>query len=227
METPDGPQEFLPEEGVPQGAPETDPDQLQARVGLEGRPKKKKKKKKSEIGTTRGIETMFRASYRVHMDLTALADSKANIMISINGLIMSIILASIAPKIDSNLWLIIPTISFLLSCLVAIIFAVLAARPRINSTEITLDDVLSNRANVLFFGNYKFLTREEFEIGVVDLLQNSDKLYYNMIRDLYGIGSVLSKKFKLLRNSYLAFMIGITISVILFILVFAIQGFNA
>ncbi len=185
----------------------------------------KKKKDKPEIGTSRGIETMFRTSYRVHMDLTALADSKANIMISINGLIMSIILASIAPKIDSNVWLIIPTTSLLISCLIAIIYAVLAARPRINSTEINLDDVLSNRANVLFFGNYKFLSREEFEVGVVDLLKNNDKLYYNMIRDLYGIGSVLSKKFAMLRNSYLAFMVGITISVILFIVVFAFQGF--
>ena len=50
----------------------------------------------ADLGTKRGIETLFRSSYRVNMDLSALADAKANIMISINGLIVSIMIASIA-----------------------------------------------------------------------------------------------------------------------------------
>ena len=42
---------------------------------------------------------MFRSAYRVQMDLTGLADNKANMMISINGIIISIIIAAVAPKI--------------------------------------------------------------------------------------------------------------------------------
>ena len=89
--------------------------------------KKKKKKnkkaeqKKGELGSSRGIETMFRTSYRTNMDLSSLADTKANIMISINGIIISIILASISPKIDTNPWLLIPTAVLLLSCLISIV----------------------------------------------------------------------------------------------------------
>jgi len=186
--------------------------------------KKKKKKKETGLGSSRGIETMFRSTYRVHMDLTSLADSKANIMISINGLILSIILASVAPKIDSNAWLLVPTMVVLLSCMAAIIFAVLAARPRVNSHRITLEDVEAGRANLLFFGNYSFLDEDTYVEGLTNLAQRPDDLYRSMMRDVYGIGTVLNKKFSLLRRSYMVFMYGLSLSVVAFILVFVMQA---
>ncbi|HMB91226.1 MAG TPA: Pycsar system effector family protein [Rhodothermales bacterium] len=179
--------------------------------------KKKKKKKEKSLGSSRGIETMFRTSYRVNMDLSSLADTKSNIMISINGLIISIIIASISTKLDSNTLFIGPTIVLLIGCLISMIFAILAARPRINSKIITLDDVRENRANVLFFGNFSHLTPDEYVEGMVDLLQDTDKLYHNMIRDIYGLGSVLQKKFKLLRIAYTVFMAALVVGVALFI----------
>jgi hypothetical protein len=185
----------------------------------------KRPKKKGGGGSPRGIETMFRTTYRVHMDLTALADSKANIMISINGLILSIILASIAPKIDANTWLLVPTSMVLLSCLGAIIFAVLAARPRVNSRRISLEQVGSGNINLLFFGNYTQLTEDEFVAGMEKLVDQPDLLYSNMMRDLFGIGTVLSRKFSLLRKSYTFFMIGLSVSVVAFIVVFATQSY--
>ncbi len=207
-------------------------DSAVAAVSPDDPPKKKKKKKKRReekpgLGSSRGVETMFRTSYRVHMDLTALADSKANIMISINGLILSIILASVAPKIDSNAWLLLPTTVVLLSCLAAIIFAVLSARPRINASTITLDAVRSGKVNLLFFGNYRGLEEDQFVKGMSDLAMAPDLLYRTMMRDLYGIGNVLNKKFELLRKSYMVFMYGLTISVLSFILVFVIQALEA
>lgn len=182
-----------------------------------GKKKKKKKDKDSGLGSSRGIETMFRTSYRVNMDLSSLADTKSNIMISINGLIISIIIASISSKVDTNAYLVMPTVVLLIGCLISMIFAILAARPRVNSNIITLDDVLANRANVLFFGNFSHLTPDEYVEGMVDLLKDNDKLYLNMIRDIYGLGSVLQKKFKLLRIAYTVFMIALIAGVALFI----------
>jgi hypothetical protein len=189
--------------------------------------KKKKKKKKEKVGTTasgitlsRGVETMFRSSYRVQMDLTALADSKANIMITINGLILSIILASIAPKIDANPWLAIPTVAVLVTCVISIVYAVLAAVPRVSSTTVTLNDVRSNQANLLFFGNFAGITKPEYIEVMKEVLKDPDRVYHNMMNDIYGMGTVLKKKFQLLRISYVVFMIGIILGVALFIAVF-------
>ncbi len=187
-----------------------------------GKPEKKKKKKKNQdgLGTTRGIETMFRTSYRVHMELSSLADTKANIMISINGLIISIIIASISPKIDTNPWLLIPTTVMLLGCLVSIVYAVISARPRVSSDLISLDDVRSNKANILFFGHFSRLSQDDFVTGMSELLSNSTTLYQNMIRDIYSLGNVLTRKFELLRVSYNAFMIGLVAGILIFIFVY-------
>lgn len=197
-------------------------------VPKEKKKKKKKKGDKGSLGSPRGIETMFRSSYRAHLDLTSLADSKANIMISINGLILSIILGAIAPKIDTNIWLVLPTTAILITCVVAIVYAVLAARPRYSPHKsVTLQQAKEGDINLLFFGNASQLSEDEFVEGLTAMVRDTNQLYRNMMRDLYGMASVLGRKFSLLRASYTVFMIGITFSVLAFILVFVLEAGSA
>jgi len=180
---------------------------------------KKKKKKKDKLGSSRGIETMFRTSYRTHIDMSSLADSKSNIMISINGLIVSILIASISSKIDTNPWLLLPMSVLLVGCLVSMIYAVLAARPRVTTRQVSLDDVRSDRANILFFGNFVNMDEADYTEGMKELLQNPDSLYLNMIRDIYSLGRVLARKFYFLRISYALFMVSLIVGVLMFLLV--------
>ena len=171
-------------------------------------------------GTTRGIETMFRSAYRVQMDLTGLADNKANMMISINGIIISVIIAAVAPKLDTNPWLLLPTTLFLLGTLVSIVFAILAARPRVSSDPITLEDLEHSQGNILFFGDFANLSEEHFTEGMFELIEDRAVLYEAMIRNIYGLGSVLQKKFALLQVAYSAFMLALVLGVFSFIGVF-------
>ncbi|MBO6622452.1 MAG: hypothetical protein JJ892_12205 [Balneola sp.] len=176
---------------------------------------------KKKLGSRkRGVSDMFRTSYRTHMELSAIADNKSNIMISINGIIISIIIASISPKIDSNPWLLLPTSILLITCLISLVYAVLSARPRVSKEKVTLEDVRENRANILFFGNFYTLPRADYVEGLEELMQDSERLYDNMARDLHGLGVVLAKKYKLLRIAYNLFMVGLVLSVVSFIFVF-------
>lgn len=181
----------------------------------ESEEKPKKKKKRGSV--KRGISDMYRTSYRTHLDLSGLADNKSNIMISINGVIISIVIASISPKIDSNPWLLIPTAALLLSCLLSMVFAIISARPRVSNEPVTLEDVRANRANILFFGNFYTMSREDYVEGMAELMQDSESLYDNMSRDIHGLGEVLAKKYRLLRISYNVFMVGLILSVFSFI----------
>jgi len=193
--------------------------------------KGKKEKKKKGLGTTRGIETMFRTSYRTHLDLSSLADTKANIMISINGIIISITIAAISPGIDKNWWLLFPTSFLLLTCMASLVYAILAARPRISSRFVSLEDVRSNRANILFFGNFVNMPEEDYLTGMRELMADTDRLYTNMARDIYSLGGVLSRKYALVRVAYNIFMVGLSTSVVLFVIVLTwaayTQGFAA
>ena len=175
---------------------------------------------KKKPGTARGIETLFRSAYRVQMDLTGLADNKANMMISINGIIISIIIASVAPKLDTNPWLLIPATIFLTGTLVSIIFAIFAARPRVSTTSIMLEDLENSQGNILFFGDFANLSQDEFTQGMMALMEDKTVVYETMIRNLYGLGSVLRKKFALLKWAYNAFMAALVLGVSSFIGVF-------
>lgn len=196
--------------------PATPADEPSAEKPLK-KDKKKGKKHKDGIGSQRGVETMFRTSYQSHLNLSSMADNKANIMISINGIMISVVIASISPKIDSNPWLLVPTGVLLLGCAISMVYAILAARPRVTHRSVSLEDVESNRSNILFFGNFVGMPEEEFVSGLRSLLENTDRLYTNMMRDIYGLGQVLQRKYTLLRTSYTAFMVALILSVLLFL----------
>ncbi|MCH7891770.1 MAG: hypothetical protein IH921_09745 [Gemmatimonadetes bacterium] len=206
--------------GAASGDANTTQEAAPAKAEVEGKKKKKGKKKDSGLGSSRGIETMFRTSYRVHQDLVGLADTKANIMISVNGLIISIILAAVSPRIGGLPLLVLPTSILLVGCVVALVYAVLAARPRVSNTPMTLEDIARNDANILFFGNFVNLSEAEFVEGMRDLMMTQDHLYVNMVRDLYGLGQVLKTKFRLLRISYNVFMVALVLGVALYVLGF-------
>ena len=108
----------------------------------------------------------------------------------------------------------------LLGCLVSIVIAILSARPRVNSQFISLDDVRNNRANILFFGHFANMNEAEFEQGMTELMKTPTALYQNMIRDIYGLGLVLSTKFKLLRMAYTSFMAALSLGILAFIWVY-------
>jgi len=171
-------------------------------------------------GSTRGIETLFKSSYRVQMELTALADNKANMMISINGIIMSIMLASVAPKLDNNPWLLLPTILLLIGSMVSMIFAILAARPRVMRHPITLTDLKHSQGNILFFGNFANMHPDDFVQGLEEMMHDLPLVYDTMIRNIHSLGSVLNKKFALLQVAYTSFMIALSAGVSSFLIVF-------
>lgn len=177
----------------------------------------KKKLLKVEGRPERGIETMFRLTSKNHLDLSGMADSKANIMISINSIIMSVVLGSLMQKLDSNQHLIYPTIILLSVNLGALIFAILSLRPNVSDGLFTREDIKNQKTNLLFFGNFHRMKREDYHWGMNKLMENSNFLYSNLIDDIYFLGVVLARKYKLLRTSYTIFMYGMVIVVIAFI----------
>jgi len=185
--------------------------------------KKKKKKKKPTNGkTSRGVDTLFRITLSNHTRLSGIADSKANILLSVNAIIISIALSSIIPKLDNvrNGYLIIPTFIMLMFSVVSIIFAILSTRPKVTSGTFTRQDIEDKKVNLLFFGNFYKMPLDEYEWAVNEMMKDDSYLYNSMIKDLYYLGLVLEKKYNLLRITYNIFMIGIIVSVIAFVIAF-------
>ena len=186
---------------------------------LKSKLKDESKKKEKEI-PEKGIETMYRVALRNHNQLSKIADNKANIMLSITAIMMSLILSSLAPKIDANPRLLIPTILIVTVNLVTMFFAIMATRPKVSSTPYTRERFLDSKVNILFFGNFYKIPLDEFEWGMRHLMEDKDLLYNSLSKDLYFLGSVLAKKYGFLQYAYVVFMGGLIISTISFIWAF-------
>lgn len=162
----------------------------------------------------RGVETMFRTTIKNHMDLSAMADTKANIMISVNSIILGFTVSNVFSKFDQNTYLVLPTALLLLVCLLGIVFAILSTRPKVTSGMFSKEQITAKKANLLFFGNFYKMDEATFEWGINELMNDSEYLYNSMIRDLYNLGKVLGRKYRFLRIAYTIFMFGLIAAVL-------------
>ena len=179
------------------------------------------KKEKSAV-PERGIETMFRVALKNHMTLSNIADTKANILLSVNAIIISLALSNLLPKLDnpSNDYLILPTIIFVVFTVASIILSILATRPNVTEGKFNKEDVANKKVNLLFFGNFHQMKLNDFEWAISEMMEDKGYLYNSLTKDLYFLGLVLNKKYKILRLTYTVFMIGIIVSVLAFAISF-------
>lgn len=176
----------------------------------------------------RGIDTLYRANYRNHINLSAIADGKANMMISINTIMISVIVtlsgASLSVSksyIIENLRFTVPILILLVGALSSVVFAVLSARPKVTSKEeVDLEKVNRNEVSLLYFGNFLGIPKKRFMQYLNDLKSDQERLYDSMSMDLYNLGQVLKEKYRLLTISYNIFMTGLTLTVVAFIFIF-------
>ncbi len=170
----------------------------------------------------RGVETMFRVTSRNHFTLSSIADSKASTLISISALIISIIISVLVRRLAEQPELIIPTVLMLITLLGTIIFAVLATRPKVTALHLSREDIQKRRGNLLFFGNFMNMSVDDYEWGMQELMNDREYLYNNLIRDIYYLGLVLGKKYRYLSLAYNFFMYGLILSVVSYIIAFAL-----
>lgn len=196
--------------------------------------KDKKKLKKEELkakykveaknsSPERGIQSFYRVALRNHIKLSDIADTKANILLSVNAIMISLVLSNLLSKLDSNSFLVIPTAIFVLSSATTMILSVIATRPNVTRGEFTREDVQNKSVNLTFFGNFHKMELSQYEWAISELLKDKDYIYSSMTKDLYFLGKVLDRKYRILRLTYTIFVIGTIISIVAFGISFGIS----
>ena len=183
-----------------------------AEIPLPDKPKKGKNKK-----ANKGVETLFRTTMSNHIKLSEMADRKANLMISINTIIISITISAYARKFDAPAALLIPSVLLLTICLVTIVVSLVATNPTISPSTKRANIAEERPTDLLFFGSYTQLSADEYRHNLRKLLSNDDDLYNSLINNIYAQGLVLSRKYRLLKFAYQFFMIGFSAVVIIVI----------
>ena len=172
----------------------------------------------------RGIETLYRSVYAYHISLTSIADNKANMMISINTIIISIVITLFGTGFTfssgngfSSVRFVFPMAFLLLTSLLAVVFAILSARPNVTTKE--KYELNKKDSSILFFGNFAQLQLREFVDKIKALKDQKDELYDSMTVDIFYLGSVLVRKYNYLSWSYNIFMFGMVFCAVGFVVI--------
>lgn len=212
--------------------------------------KAKKKKNKAEdlnapdlLGTNKGVETMFRNAVRSEMELLALAATKANIMISLNGFIVSALMISGAFIFSSSPEFLIPASTFMITAAASIVFALLSASPerigkmqavrtwfkdfvrgrsklrdlktRLSSTETRFFG--GSQPNILIYEDRVKLQKDQYWEMMQEIMGDRKQIYEKMSDHLYWLGLLADKQFKYINLSYAVFRWGLLASLVAFI----------
>ena len=129
---------------------------------------------------------MFRTTSKNHLDLSAMADNKANIMISVNTIILSLVVSILIRRLVEFPNLLYPTLLLVVVCLTTIVLSILATRPNVSSGVFTDEDVLSKKTNLLFFGNFYKMDVKHYEWGVREMMKDGVKVAF-FLRNEYHV----------------------------------------
>lgn len=191
-----------------------DPDNDEYDTDLSDEEMKLKRMKENQ--TERGISTVFRIMAQNQSNLSQMADSKANILISVNSIVLSIVISTLSTKLENNSFLLIPVILLVTVCVTAIVFSILATRPNVTQGTFTEADIRDKKTNLLFFGNFFRMSLPDYDWAMQELLADKNYLYSSLVKDNYFLGVVLAKKYRWLRIAYNVFMYGLILAMIAF-----------
>jgi hypothetical protein len=146
---------------------------------------------------------MLRTAQQHHAQISAMADTKANILITVSSIVLTLVLGQAdEPELRPGLGVL------AIFTLAALFLAVFAILPRVDRFD-RLGSSLPPAFNLLFFGHFSQLSRERFRREMEAVLASDARVYETVVSDLYGLGSYLyRRKYRLLRWSYLSLLTG-------------------
>jgi hypothetical protein len=162
-------------------------------------------------GNRTSVDNILRLNYNYQLRLTLMADTKANIMITVSSIVFSITIANITTEL-----LFYPLLALGISSVIALVCAIIVIMPKIDypKTKTGEIDKTSPFYNPLFFGHFAHISILEYKQEYAKRLETDAQIINALTGDLYGIGRVIAtNKFKYLRYSYTSFLIGLSLAI--------------
>ena len=136
-----------------------------------------------ERGTT---DNLLRTAQQHHVQLSAMADTKANIIITVSSIVLTLSLGRLNdPQMRISVLIL---ASF---TLIALLLAILAVLPKYRPLRLRNDELPSN-FNILFFGHFAELSQERFLAEINKTLLKDGSPYLIWAKDIYSLGIYLS-----------------------------------
>jgi len=170
---------------------------------------------KDKKGLTTKIINIIRTTQRNNIELTAIADNKANVLLTLNALILSAIVPYVLTKTDIILenHLFIPIIIAALTSFSTIYQAALVLKPS-DFDQKRVGAHPSVKPSPFFFGNFYKMETEDYYEYLQEGLSNPNLINAHLAQDLYYVGRRLGIKMARIRTAFNIFLIGLSLTLI-------------
>ncbi len=181
-------------------------------VGIEKKTKKPKK-------ISKGVLNIIRTTMRNNIELTHIADNKANVLLSLNALMITFLVPFVVPNFEAikTFHLVFPLGLLVVTAFVTIYISTLVLKP----SKFDQNQKLVKKGKYVspfFFGNFFQMNKEEFSVYIKNALSDNDLIREHLTEDLHYIGSRLGRKMTLVRLAFNVFILGFFSSISLAIL---------
>ncbi len=171
--------------------------------------------KKPKKKLSKDIINIIRTTQRNNIELTHIADNKANVLLSLNALMVTFLLplvvANSAVILERLLY--IPLIFLSLTCFITIYICTIVLKPS-NLKNFRDNDNQEGQFSPFFFGNFYKMQPQEFFDYIKDTAAKPDNIRGHLAEDLYYIGRRLAFKMNYIRWAFNIFIIGLFLSLL-------------
>jgi len=158
------------------------------------------------------LDHMLRET-RIHLiSFSRMADTKANILLSISSVLLSISLTQASdPRFTASITVL---VGFLL---ITIFLALMTVIPKVQGFRHKKFSVHDPNYSPLFFGNYVDIPYDEYVSDMEEIMNDPDRTYEIMVREIYYSGVyLLRSKYRYIRYGYMFFFAGLILSTLIF-----------
>jgi hypothetical protein len=151
---------------------------------------------------------LIRTATQTNLTLSQMADQKASILMGATFVVFTVAIGQARTGAVPLTLLVLAGFAFL-----SAMCAVAAVLPSISG-----NGGIGAQPNLLFFGAFTQLSEDEFAERVLAELDDDERIYRTMLRDIHQNGMVLQhKKYRFLRLAYLLFLTGLVSAFAIFL----------
>lgn len=155
---------------------------------------------------------IIRTTQRNNIDLTQIADNKANVLLSLNAIMITFLLPMILSNIETIIhgYFFIPLIVLAITCFTTIYISAVVLKPsRLDQYRASPSNDPDAQFSPFFFGNFYKMEPDEFFDYMKESVANSDMVKAHLAQDMYYIGKRLGYKMDRIRLAFNIFLSGL------------------
>jgi len=158
------------------------------------------------------LDHMVRQTRMHHVQLSSMADMKANILLTMASVVFTLSVRYITePQLK---W---ATIVLIVFCLLTIVLASYSVMPKTHLFSKSGEQSKAKKSNfnLLFFGDFVSLEYDEFEAAMEEVMNDPVRTYQVQLQEIYTLGVYMAEqKYRFLQLAYTAFIVGVFASVV-------------